>query len=208
MLKFGLTGGIGSGKSVVCGMLRGMGAHIIDADVLAKDALSPGRPAFDETVRVFGPGILDGGGRIDRGALADVVFGDPAKRAALEGIIHPRVFEAEALAYEAIAKREPDALVFFDAPLLIESGAYRRFRHVVLVWCRPETQLARVMAKWGLNRVEALLRVQAQMPLEEKLGYAAHVIDNDGTLEQTQAQVRNLFKVLAGARLITPGSPQ
>src|SRR5512143_2673589 len=120
MLKVGLTGGIGSGKSTVSGIFRGLGASIIDADVLAREVLEPGRPAYFETIHIFGKRVSGSDGRIDRKALADIVFGDPAKRKLLEGIVHPRVFEEEARLAAAIEAADPGAVVFFDAALLIE----------------------------------------------------------------------------------------
>src|SRR5512141_760633 len=122
MLKVGLTGGIGSGKSTVSGILRELGARIIDADVLAREALEPGRPAYIETIHIFGKRVAGSDGRIDRKALAGIVFSDPDKRKLLEGIVHPRVFEEEARIVAGIEAAEPGALVFFDAALLIEAG--------------------------------------------------------------------------------------
>jgi len=194
MIKLGLTGGIGSGKSTVSAMFRELGAHVIDADVLAREALAPGSPASTEVVRSFGEGILGPDGGIDRKALADVVFGDAAKRAALEAVVHPYVFrEAERITCD-IAKAEPDAVVVFDAALIIETGAHRRMDRVVVVWCRPDTQLARVMRKFGFTENEARLRVAAQMPLYEKRAYASHVVDNDGPLDDTRRQVEAIYR--------------
>ncbi len=193
MLKVGLTGGIGSGKSTVCGMFRGLGASIIDADVLAREVLEPGRPAYFETIHIFGKRVAGSDGRIDRKALADIVFRDPAKRKLLEGIVHPRVFEEEARLAAATEAADPAAVVFFDAALLIETGAHSRMDRVVLVWCRPETQLDRLVKKCGLSSEDALLRINAQMPLDEKKRYATHIIDNDGSVEETERQVRKLY---------------
>lgn len=196
MLKVGLTGGIGSGKSTVSGILRKLGARIIDADVLAREVLEPGRPAYTETIGLFGKRILGSDGRIDRKALANIVFGDPDKRKLLEGIVHPRVFEEEARIAAGIEADEPGAVVFFDAALLIEAGAHSRMDRVVLVWCRPETQLDRLVIRCGMSREDAILRLNAQMPLEEKKRYATHIVDNDGDLEVTERQVRALYREL------------
>ena len=196
MLKVGLTGGIASGKSTVSGMFRELGAHIIDADVLAKEALEPGRPAYAETIRVFGRRIAGSDGRIDRRALGEIVFGDPEKRRALEAIVHPRVFEEEARIFGELSAREPRGIAVFDAALLIESGAHVRMDKVVLVWCREETQVARMAEKWGLTPEEAAVRVRAQMPLDEKKKYADYVIDNDGDLAGTRAQVARIYSEL------------
>lgn len=189
----GLTGGIASGKSVVSAMFKGLGAHIIDADELARESLEPGKPAYHEAVCIFGKRILGSDGRIDRKALAGIVFSDPHKRDLLEKIVHPKVFAEEARIYAELEEREPDAVVFFDAALLIESGAYRRMDRVVVVWCRPETQFNRLVEK-GLSPEAALVRIGAQMPIEEKKKYASHIIYNDGSLAETEAQVRRIYR--------------
>jgi dephospho-CoA kinase len=196
MLKVGLTGGIGSGKSTVSGILRELGARIIDADVLAREVLEPGMPAYTETIGLFGKRVIGSDGRIDRKALADIVFNDPDKRKLLEGIVHPRVFEEEARLVASIEAVEPGAVVFFDAALLIEAGVHSRMDRVVLVWCRPETQLDRLVNRCGLSSADALLRINAQMSLDEKKRYATHIIDNDGSLDETGRQVRALYEEL------------
>ena len=196
MLKVGLTGGIASGKSTVSGMFRELGAHIIDADVLARDALEPGRPAYNETIKVFGRRIAGSDGRIDRRALGDIVFGDQEKRRALEAIVHPRVFEEEARIFGDISARDPNGIAVFDAALLMEAGAHVRMDKVVLVWCREETQVARMVEKWGLTPGEAEVRVQAQMPLDEKKKYADYAIDNDGDAARTREQVARIYSEL------------
>jgi len=196
MLKVGLTGGIGSGKSTVSALFREQGAYIIDADTLAREALEPGRPAYHEAICVFGKRILGSDGRIERKALADIVFSDPEKRALLEGIIHPRVFEGESARYAEIGRDSPGSVVLFDAALLIETGAHSRMDKVVVVWCRPQTQLKRLVENSGLSQGEALVRIAAQMPLDEKKKYATHVIDNDEGLEKTARQVREVYREL------------
>jgi dephospho-CoA kinase len=192
MLKAGLTGGIASGKSVVSRMFMEQGAHIIDADALAREALEPGRPAYHETVCIFGKRILGSDGRIDRKALADIVFSDPRKRELLEKAVHPKVFAEEARIYAELEEKDPRSVVIFDAALLIESGAYRRMDRLVVVWCSPETQLRRLLEK-GMSREAALLRIAAQMPIDEKKKYATHIIYNDATLAETEAQVRRIY---------------
>lgn len=196
MVEIGLTGGIASGKSLVCGMLEELGARIIDADVLARHALEPGRPAFNRTVDAFGQDILKPDGGIDRPKLAGIIFADPAKRKLLESIVHPEVFAQEAALVEGIRGIASEAVVVFDAALLIESGAYARMDKVVVVWCRRETQLARLMARSGFTKEQAAQRVDSQMPLDDKRGYANFVIDNDGDAESTRAQVEKLYHML------------
>ncbi len=196
MLMVGLTGGIATGKSMVSSMLRELGARIIDADVLAREALEPGLPAYNETVHIFGKRILSSDGRIDRKALGDMVFRDPRKRAGLEAIVHPRVFEEENRLAGEIERAGQDKMVFFDAALLIETGAHKRMDRLVVVWCSPETQLRRLVFKSGLTAEEAGLRVDAQMPIDEKRKYATHVIDNEGGPDETRAQVERVYREL------------
>jgi dephospho-CoA kinase len=197
MKKIGLTGGIASGKSTISHVLKEMGARIIDADLLAREALSPGTEGYAKTVRLFGKRILSSDGRIDRKALGDIVFSDLMKRAALEGIVHPEVFRREAEITEEISIREPGAVIVFDAALLIESGAYRRMDGVILVWCSRQTQLDRLVKNCRLSPEEAMLRIESQMSLDEKKRYALWVIDNDGELEAAIRQARALYPQLA-----------
>jgi dephospho-CoA kinase len=197
MKKIGLTGGIASGKSTISHVLKGMGARIIDADMLAREALSPGTEAYAKTVKLFGKRILSSDGRIDRKALGYIVFRDPEKRAALEGIVHPEVFRREAEITDGISLKEPGAVIVFDAALLIESGAYRRMDGVILVWCSRQTQFDRLIKICRLSPEEARLRIEAQMPLDEKKRYASWVIDNDGELQAAISQARAIYPQLA-----------
>jgi dephospho-CoA kinase len=197
MKKIGLTGGIASGKSTISHVLREMGAHIIDADSLARESLAPGMEAYKETVKLFGRRILSSDGTIDRKALGGMVFGDPGKRAALEGIVHPEVFKREAEITDEISREEPGAVIVFDAALLIESGAYRRMDGIIVVWCSRKTQMDRLVEKCHLSPEEARLRIESQMPLDEKKRYASWVIDNDGELQSAISQTRAIYPQLA-----------
>ena len=196
MKKIGLTGGIASGKSTISHVLKEMGAHIIDADGLAREALAPGTEAYAKTVKLFGKRILSSDGRIDRKALGGIVFKDPEKRAAFEGIVHPEVFRREAEMTDAISRKEPGAVIVFDAALLIESGAYRRMDGVILVWCRVQTQVDRLVKNCHLSPEEARLRIESQMPLDEKKRYASWVIDNDGELAAAISQAKEIYRHL------------
>lgn len=200
MVEFGLTGGIGCGKSTVSAMFRELGAHVIDADALAREALAPGTPACLEVARIFGEGVVLPDGSIDRRAVADIVFRDARKRATLEAVVHPRVFEAEKTLAGEIAAKDPRAVIIFDAALLIESGAHTRMDGVVLVACSPETQTARLVSRLGMTPEDADRRIRAQMPLEEKRGYATYVVENDGDIEDTRARVAEIYReILASA---------
>ncbi|SNB48005.1 dephospho-CoA kinase [Geobacter sp. DSM 9736] len=193
MRIIGLTGGIASGKSTVARIFEQLGAVVIDADQLSREAVMPGRPAYDAIVAEFGPTVLCADGTIDRKALGCVVFADAAARSRLEKITHPAIRQ---LAEEKLAElREvPVPLVIYMAPLLIEAGAASRVDEIWVVFVDRETQITRLMARDGITREEALLRVGAQMPMEEKRTYGKAVIDNSGTREETELQVRRLWE--------------
>ena len=183
----GLTGNIGTGKSTVLQMLAELGAEIIDADKLAHEVIAPDGPAYAAVVEAFGQEILGADGQIDRGKLGDIVFRDPEALARLEALVHPAVL---ARTRELIEQAEAEVIVI-EAIKLLESGLARQLCDAVwVVTCRPEQQLARVMAQRGLTETQARLRMEAQPPQEEKIAQADVVIDNSGTIEETRKQVR------------------
>ncbi|MDT8900729.1 dephospho-CoA kinase [Anaeroselena agilis] len=188
MRVIGLTGGIASGKSTVSGMLRELGARVIDADAIAREVVEPGRPARDEIVAWLGRDILLADGSLDRRKLGELVFGDSKARAVLEGITHPRITAAakEAL---AAAEREGCAAAVLDVPLLYEAGWDAYVDEVWVVYVDAATQLRRLMERDSLTEGQAAARVAAQMSLEEKARRADIVIDNSGAPESTAAQV-------------------
>ncbi len=196
MLKVGLTGGIATGKSNVLRLLGELGCETSDADQLAHAAIAPRQPAFDEILETFGPEILAGDGTIDRARLGRIVFADEDKRQLLNAIVHPRVFEAQALWYAEVELRRPDAIAVVDAALMIETGSYRRFDVIVVVHCRPELQIERLMKRNYLSREDALARINAQMPSEEKLKYANYSVDTSGDFAETREQVETLYRTL------------
>ncbi|HEX7128104.1 MAG TPA: dephospho-CoA kinase [Thermodesulfobacteriota bacterium] len=196
LLVVGLTGGIASGKSTVSAMLEALGIPVIDADRLAREVVEPGRPAFAEVVAAFGPEVVAPDGRLDRARLGAIVFADPAARARLEAIVHPRVFEAERARLAEIARRDPGGVAVVDAALLLESGNARWMDAVVLVAAPRETQIERLVGRRGLSRAEAEARVAAQWPLERKRALADYEIDNGGSLESTRRQVAALAEAL------------
>jgi dephospho-CoA kinase len=189
-----LTGGIGSGKSTVAKMIAERGVPVLDADDLARAVVAPGQPAAAEIAAAWPEVVRAGGGGMDRKRLADIVFADPAQRLRLEAIMHPRIqdlAEERARALATLGHR----LAFYEASLLVETGRHRDFDGLVVVTASPETQLARAVAR-GLSPDEARARIAAQLPLADKVRAATHVIDNDGDLEATRAQVEALLAQL------------
>ena len=195
MLVVGLTGGICSGKSTVAAMFERLGAVVIDADRVAHELQVPGQPLFEAIVSAFGRQIVGEDGRIDRRRLGAIVFSDPKARVRLEEILHPAiVLECERRIQQARASGA--AVCLLDAALLIESGRHARFDRMVLVEASEAVQLERLMARMGLSREEAMQRIRSQMPLEEKRRHAKFVIENGGSLEETERQVRAVWEQL------------
>ncbi len=192
----GLTGGIATGKSLVSSILRRLGAKVIDLDEIAREVVRPGLPAWREIVKAFGRGILKEDGEIDRKRLGEMVFNDHRLLKRLNEITHPRILEEARRRIERIRRSEPRAIVVVDAALLIESGYYREMDKVIVVYADEETQIRRLMERNGLTREEALKRIRAQMPMEEKISYADHVIYNTGSLEDLERETVKVFNKL------------
>lgn len=177
-------------------MLAELGAHIIDADELAHKQLEPGRGAYREIVERFGRLVLNEDGTINRKTLANIIFHDDTARFDLNKIVHPRVLAEEEKLRRDICEIDPAAIVVIDAALLIETGNHRRFDKLVVVACDPQVQLLRLMERDRLSLEEALARIRAQMPIDQKVKYADYVIDTSGTLRETRKQVENLYREL------------
>jgi dephospho-CoA kinase len=195
MLLVGLTGGIGAGKSTVAGMLADRGAVIIDADELAREALDPGSPGFDAVVREFGPELVGVGGEIDRARLGKIVFADEGARRRLEGIVHPEV--ASRFAAEADRYRDTDRIVLYVVPLLVERALQDLFDVVVVVAADPAARTARLSAAREMTDEEIRGRMGAQLADEERERAADVVIRNDGSIEDLERQVDELWRRLA-----------
>lgn len=196
MLRLGLTGGIACGKSVVAAMLREMGFAVLDADSLAHKLIEPGQPAYEEIIREFGPNILDRDGRINRAALAAVVFSDRTKLDRLNAITHPRVERAIARQFDEWASDPARAAAFVEAALLIEAGYREKLDGLVVASCIPEQQLERLRSR-GFSEEDAFARIASQLSVAEKLRHATHTIDCSGTLENTRRQVEALAAKIA-----------
>jgi dephospho-CoA kinase len=195
-LLVGLTGGIATGKSTVSAMFRALGCVVIDADLLAREVVEPGEPALTDIVRDFGVAVLQADGKLDRQALGAVVFGDADRRRRLEAITHPRIRERFARRLQALADERFDGIVIFDAAVIVESGNWKTMDQLVVVVADDATQIARLQARDGIGREEALRRIGSQMPVSEKAKLAHYVIDNSGDRGATEAQVRQVHAAL------------
>lgn len=196
MIKVGLTGGIGSGKSEVARMLAARGALVVDADALAREALAPGTPGLAAVIAEFGPDVLAPDGSLDRAALGRIVFADPARREALERIVHPYVGRRSA---ELIAAAPEDAVVVYDVPLLVEKQLQDGFDVVVVVLAREEERVRRLAAARGMDEADARARIAHQATDEQRRAVADVVIVNDGDLAALEQQVDALWReVLTG----------
>lgn len=195
MYLIGLTGGIASGKTVVARRLAGHGAVHIDADELARLVVEPGEPALDQIAREFGPAVISADGRLDRAALADIIFADPERRAALNAITHPAVKARARSIMDAAEAADPDAVVVYDVPLLVEAGVdtEHSFDLIVVVHADTETRIRRLVELRGLTREEAVHRLNSQASDTERLAIADVVIDANGTLAHTIEQADSLW---------------
>jgi len=196
MVKVGLTGGIGAGKSEVSRLLASYGAVIVDADKIAREVVGPGTPGLAAVVEEFGGDVLAPDGTLDRPKLGRIVFADPEKLKALNAIVHPLVGARSA---ELEASAGPDAVVVHDVPLLTENGLAPLYDLVVVVDAAPRTQLDRLVRLRGMAQDEATSRMGAQATREQRLAVADLVIDNDGPLEALEPQVRAVWERLRSA---------
>jgi dephospho-CoA kinase len=193
MLKVGLTGSIAVGKSFVVSVFADLGCVTFDADKIAHQVMEPGRAAYEAIVSEFGRAVLDEVGTIDRVKLGAIVFADAERRKRLNEIVHPRVFEEQNRLLGEVEAKTPDAIVINDAALMIESGGYRRYDKLIVVFCDREKQIERLMRRNRLTREDAERRIAAQMSSDEKRRYADYEIDTSGTYDQTRLRVKEVF---------------
>lgn len=197
MLRVGLTGGIGSGKSAVSELFAGHGAVIIDYDQLAREVVEPGSPALVEITRRFGADILTADGRLNRPALGAIVFNDPESLRTLEGITHPAI---RALATAREASADQDAIVIHDNALLVEIGYYAACDVVIVVDVPQEVQIERLVATRGMTEVEARASITNQTSRQNRTGVADYVVNNTGSLDELALTVGGLWTKLVGLR--------
>ena len=202
MLRVGLTGSIGVGKSFVASVFVELGCHVVDADQTAREVVMPGTPGLKALTEAFGEEILNPDGTLDRKQLGAIVFNDESQRQRLNHILHPFIIVRQDEIMNAWEAEDPDGIGIIDAALMIESGGYKRFDKLIVVHCRPEVQLERLMLRDKLSRDEALRRINSQMPQEEKLRFADYLIDTSDGFELTRTQIisvhQKLIRVIRG----------
>ena len=195
-LLVGLTGGIATGKSTVSALLRQLGCEIIDADLLAREVVEPGRPAWTTIVAEFGQDVVTGDGALDRKKLGALVFANPERRRRLEAITHPAIRERFQARLDELAEHGFTGIVVFDAAVMIESGNYKNMDRLVVVVTDEPTQMSRLQGRDGTDDAEGRRKIASQMPLSEKAKLADYVIDNSGDRHETAEQVRRVFAAL------------
>jgi dephospho-CoA kinase len=196
MLRVGLTGSIGVGKSFVASIFVELGCHVLDADQTAREVVMPGTAGLKALNEAFGEKILNADGTLDRKRLGLVVFNDESQRQRLNQILHPFIIARQDEIMREWETKDPNGIGIVDAALMIESGGYRRFDKLIVVHCRPEVQLERLMLRDKLSREEALRRINSQMPQEEKQKFADYLIDTSDGFDLTRAQTVRVHESL------------
>ncbi len=194
MVIVGLTGGLGAGKTTIASLFRDCGATIIDADQLAREVVQPGTPAWKDIKKQFGLRVFHADQTLNRQALAQLVFRNPLQLKKLQDIIHPRVAREQAKRTKFIAEADPQAVIIYDAALLIEANAHHRMDHIIVVKADHGTQIARVCQRDGLTKTNALRRIKQQMPLHQKLPYANTVLDGTWPRSRLRPVVKSLYR--------------
>ncbi|HEY0081798.1 MAG TPA: dephospho-CoA kinase [Pyrinomonadaceae bacterium] len=196
MLRAGLTGSIAVGKSFVSSVFAGLGCHVLDADQTSREVVAPGSAGLRAVAEAFGREVLRPDGALDRAKLGAIVFSDETKRVKLNAILHPLIIEAQDDWLRHCETLAPRGVAIVDAALMIETGGYRRFDKLIVVYCRPELQLERLIKRDGLTPEEAARRIAAQMPQDEKKSFADYLIDTSGNYDETREQVQTVYEHL------------
>lgn len=197
MLRVGLTGSIAVGKSFVASVLAELGCHVLDADQTAREVVAEGSPGLRAIVENFGKEVLQADETLDRARLGRLVFADEKQRRLLNSILHPFIIAAQDEQLRRWEELDPQGIGLVDAALMIESGGYKRFDKLIVVHCRPEAQLQRLIARNGLTREEAERRIAAQMPQEEKKSYADYLIDTSEGFIKTRQETEKVYRALS-----------
>jgi dephospho-CoA kinase len=196
MLRVGLTGSIGVGKSFVSSVLAELGCRVLDADQTAREVVAAGSEGLRDVAEAFGTEVLREDGTLDRARLGAIVFADERKRLLLNSILHPFIIAAQDERLRGWEAEDPGGVAVVDAALMIESGGYKRFDKLVVVHCRPEIQVERLMARNAISREEAERRIRAQMPQEEKMRYADFLIDSSHGFDDTRRRATEVYAEL------------
>ena len=196
MLRVGLTGSIGVGKTFVTSVFEELGAHVLDADQTAREVVMPGTPGLNAVTEAFGKEILNPDGTLNRKQLGAVVFADESQRQRLNQILHPFIIARQDEILNEWEAKDPQGIGLVEAALMIESGGYKRFDKLIVVHCRPEVQLERLMLRDKLSREEAQRRINSQMPQEEKQKFADYLIDTSDGFELTREQTVKVYNSL------------
>jgi dephospho-CoA kinase len=196
MLRVGLTGSIAVGKSYVSSVFAELGCHVLDADQTAREVVEPASEGLKAVVEHFGSDVLTRDGRLDRQRLGELIFSDTDQRERLNSILHPFIIARQDEVMREWEQSDPDGIGIVDAALMIESGGYKRFDKLIVVHCRPEVQLERLMLRTGLSLAEAKLRIKSQMPQEEKQRYADYLIDTSDGFESTRQRTVDVHQKL------------
>ena len=200
MLRIGLTGSIGVGKSFVAGVLAELGCHVLDADETAREVVASGSAGLAAVVDAFGKDVLQKDGTLNRRQLGTLVFADESKRQLLNSILHPYIITRQDEQLREWEREDPEGIAVIDAALMIESGGYKRFDKLIIVHCDPELQLGRVMSRSGISREEAQQRINAQMPQEEKQKFADYLIDTSEGFADTRRRTEEVYEELRSIR--------
>ena len=196
MLRVGLTGSIGVGKSFVASIFTELGCHVLDADLTAREVVMPATPGLKAIVQEFGEDVLNTDGTLDRKQLGALIFADENRRQRLNHILHPFIIARQDEIMREWEREDPDGIGIIDAALMIESGGYKRFDKLIVVHCRPEVQLERLMLRDKLSREEAERRINSQMPQEEKQKFADYLIDTSDGFDLTRARTVEVYNQL------------
>ena len=197
MLRVGLTGSIAVGKSFVTSIFSDLGCHTLDADETAREVVLPGSPGLEAVAKAFGAEVLNPDGTLNRRRLGELVFADNTQREKLNHILHPFIIARQDEIMREWEREDPQGIGIIDAALMIESGGYRRFDKLIVVHCRPEVQLERLMLRNGLSVDEAQARIASQMPQEEKQKFADYLIDTSDGFEPTRTRTIEVYNELS-----------
>jgi len=195
-LLVGLTGSIATGKSTVSRMFAHLGARVLDADLLAREVVMPGQPAYLKIVEEFGQAVVQEDGTLDRKGLGAIVFAEPARRKRLEEITHPAIAARQQRILSVLEEEAFEGIVIWDVALLFETGGVAKVDRVVVVYADPETEVARLVARDGMAEANARARIASQMPVAEKAKRAHYVIDNSGDRAHSEGQVKAVYEAL------------